>query len=244
MADPAGLSIVVPLFDEEGGVGALLTALRGVAASLAPQRELEVILVDDGSHDRTWERLHEEVGDGAPTWQLLQHEANRGLTAALHTGSCAARLPIVAWLDADLSYDPAVLLALVAELDQGADFAVASCHAHGGRIEGVSWLRGWLSRQASRFYRVATGRRIATFTCMVRAQRRELLLRTWPERAGFLGVTEQMLRALEAGARVIEVPATLRARQTGRSKLKVLDAIRAHLGLVRAARRGLGRDSS
>ena len=240
MADPAGLSIVVPLFDEEEGVGALIAALRGVVASLAPLRELELILVDDGSRDRTWERLTRETEDGDPRWRVLRHDENRGLTAALLTGSLAARLPIVAWLDADLSYDPAILPSLIAALDAGADFAVASCHARGGRIDGVSWLRGWLSRQASRFYRVATRRRIATFTCMVRAQRRDLLLSTWPERAGFLGVTEQMLRALEAGSRVIEVPATLRARRTGRSKLKVLGAIRAHLGLVRAARRGLG----
>ncbi len=237
---PSGLSIVVPLFDEEDGVERLLAALRPVVATLDRSRDVEVILVDDGSRDRTLSKLRAAVGDGDPRWRVLAHDRNRGLTTALRTGTDAATQPLCAWLDADLSYDPAILLELCAALDAGADCATASCHAPGGRIEGVPALRGWLSRQASRCYRMATGRRLATFTCMVRAQRRDLLLRTWPERTGFLGVTEQMLRVLETGARVIEVPATLHARTTGRSKLRVLRVIRAHLGLIRAARRGLG----
>ena len=108
----------------------------------------------------------------------------------------------------------------------------------GGRVDGVSWLRACLSRQASRLYRLATGRKVATFTCMVRVQRRDLLLATWPEREGFLGVTEQLLRVLARGARLVEVPAVLRARRSGRSKLVVMRAVRAHLGLVLAAWRG------
>ena len=75
---------------------------------------------------------------------------------------------------------------------------------------------------------------------MVRVQSRQLALDTWPERTGFLGVTEQLLRALERGARVVEVPAVLRARRTGRSKLRLWSAVRAHVGLIVAARRGLG----
>ncbi|MBI5853571.1 MAG: glycosyltransferase family 2 protein [Planctomycetes bacterium] len=234
-----GLSIVVPLYDEAGGVADLVARVGDFVAAESPRRELEVILVDDGSRDGTWDALGAAIPAGDPRWRRLRHDQNRGLTAALRTGTDAARLPFVAWLDADLSYEPAILAPLVAALDEGADLATASCHMRGGRIAGVPWIRGWLSRQASRLYRLATGRRVATFTCMVRAQRRELLLATWPERQGFLGVTEQLLRALGRGAVVVEVPATLHARRSGRSKLRVARAIRAHLGLIAAARRGL-----
>jgi hypothetical protein len=55
---------------------------------------------------------------------------------------------------------------------------------------------------------------------MVRVQRRDLLLATWPEREGFLGVTEQLLRVLARGARLVEVPAVLRSRQPWPVKLE------------------------
>lgn len=236
-----GLSIVVPMYDEAEGVAALVARLREFVATESARRPVELILVDDGSRDGTWDALLAAIPAGDARWHCLRHAANQGLTAALRTGSDAATMPLVAWLDADLSYEVATLGRLAEALDGGAAFATASCHARGGRIDGVSWFRAWLSRQASRLYRIATGHRVATFTCMVRAQEREVLLTTWPERTGFLGVTEQMLRVLERGARVAEVPATLRARRTGRSKLRVLRAIRAHLGLVAAARRGLSR---
>lgn len=223
--------------DEEAGVDALVGALAALVERERPHRAVEVVLVDDGSRDRTWERVGARLSDD-PTWRRLRHDRNRGLTHALRTGTEAARHELVAWLDADLTYDTAVLSALMAAVDAGADVGVASCHHPGGRIEGVSAFRCWLSRTASRLYRIATRRPVHTFTCMVRVQPRELALATWPERAGFLGVTEQLLRALEAGARVVEVPAVLRARRVGRSKMRVLRAARAHLGLIAAARAG------
>ncbi|MGA0868419.1 MAG: glycosyltransferase family 2 protein, partial [Planctomycetota bacterium] len=168
----------------------------------------------------------------------LRHPRNRGLTDALRTGTEAARHALVGWLDADLTYDPRLLPELAAALDEGADVAWASCHHPAGRMEGVPWLRRLLSRGASRLYGLATGRRqVHTFTCMVRVQRREDALRTWPERPGFLGVTEQLLRTLAAGSIAHELPATLRARRTGRSKMRIVPVIRAHLGLIVAARR-------
>ena len=235
-----GLTIVVPLHDEAAGVAELVVRLVEFVANEDARREVELLLVDDGSKDGTWEALARAVPATDSRWRMLRHDRNRGLTAALRTGTDAARLPLVAWLDADLSYAPETIGQLAAAIDAGADFATASCHMKGGRITGVPWFRGWLSRQASLCYRLATGRGMATFTCMVRVQRRDLLLRTWPERQGFLGVTEQTLRAIEYGARVTELPATLSARRTGRSKLRVARAIRAHLGLIAAARRGLG----
>lgn len=235
---PASLSVVVPLYQEAAGVAALCAALSRLHDAVAPQRPLEFVLVDDGSTDGTAGLLRATIDAAHPAWRVIEHDRNRGLTAALRTGSEAARFDLVAWLDADLSYDPMVLVDLLAAIDGGAEFATASCHGHGGRIDGVSAFRAMLSRQASRCYRWATGRRIATFTCMVRVQRRELLLATWPIREGFLGVTEQFLRVLASEARAVEVPATLRARRTGRSKLRVLKAVRAHLGLMWAAWRG------
>lgn len=203
-------------------------------------RRVEIVLVDDGSTDGTAAALEARIPDDR-CWHLLRHPQNRGLTDALRTGTEAATHDLVGWLDADLTYDPILLADLAEAVDAGADIAWASCHHPSGRMEGVPPLRRLLSRGASRLYGLATGRTaIHTFTCMVRVQRRAAALRTWPELPGFLGVTEQLLRALDAGARAREVPAVLRARRTGRSKMKILPVIRAHLGLIGAARRGFG----
>jgi dolichol-phosphate mannosyltransferase len=226
------------MFDEVDSVPALTKALQDLQASEGTRRELEFVLVDDGSRDRTWEALAARTPRDDPRWRLVRHDRNRGLTAALRTGTETARHELVGWLDADLTYDPGILAALASSVDRAGGLAVASCHHPEGRMEGVPPLRRALSRPASRCYRLATRHRLHTFTCMVRVQARELALRTWPEREGFLGVTEQLLRVLDLGSPVAEVPAILRARDAGRSKMRVLRATMAHLGLIAAARRG------
>jgi glycosyltransferase involved in cell wall biosynthesis len=233
------LSVVVPLFCEEAGVPALCRALRGLDSQQRQLgRQVEFVLVDDGSTDDTAGALTEHLPPGDPRWRLIRHPENRGLTDALRTGTEAAVHDLVGWLDADLTYDPLLLADLAAAVDGGADVAWASCHHPEGRMEGVPPLRRLLSRAASRLYGLATGRRgVHTFTCMVRVQRRDDALRTWPERPGFLGVTEQLLRTLAAGSVARELPAVLRARRTGRSKMRIAPVIRAHFGLIVAARR-------
>ncbi len=71
-----------------------------------------------------------------------------------------------------------------------------------------------------------------TYTSMVRAYRRETLEACMPRRGGFLGVTEVLLRAIRDGHTVVEVPAVMRRRRAGQSKMRVLSVGLGHLGMM------------
>jgi dolichol-phosphate mannosyltransferase len=226
----SSLSVVVPCYQEAAGVPALCVALQRFVREHGSDRSVDCVFVDDGSTDQTRALLASHGASLRAT--VVAHEHNRGLAAALRTGSEAARGELIGWLDADLSYDPGVLAALAACCDAGADAATASCHHPRGQVEGVGRLRCWLSRSASRLYRLATGAPLHTFTCMVRVHRRDALLACLPEEDGYLGVTASLLALLARGARVVEVPTTLRARTTGASKLRAARTILGHLRLL------------
>ena len=96
------LSVVVPVYNEERTVSELL---RRVADGPYPFPEKEVVVVDDGSTDRTSEVLR--AWADRPGFTLLRHPVNRGKGAAVRTGYGVARGDVVLVQDADLEYDPA-----------------------------------------------------------------------------------------------------------------------------------------
>lgn len=228
----ASLSVVLPMFNEAANVVALVRALAGWLSEEGARRRVDFVFVDDGSTDATRAELDRHLGD-LPA-QVVAHAKNQGLTAALRTGSEAAPGQLIGWLDSDLTYAPALLSALAQACDDGADVAASSCYHPQGGVDGVAGWRLLVSKSASLAHRLASGARLHTFTSMVRVYRREVLMACWPQRGGFVGVTEVLLRALTRGARVVEVPAVLRRRRAGTSKMRLLRVTRGHLGLLAA----------
>ena len=109
------LSLVMPAFNEEGTIA---TALE---RCLAEPFVLEVIVVDDGSTDKTVAIL-ESIED--PRIRVIQHSHNQGKGAAIRSGITAAKADYVGIQDADLEYDPSDLAKLLVPLDQGLADAV------------------------------------------------------------------------------------------------------------------------
>ncbi|MEZ5988622.1 MAG: glycosyltransferase [Planctomycetota bacterium] len=236
---PRSTDLVVPLYRERGGLDRLIRALGAVHGSLPAAR---VVFVDDGSPDGSGDLAAELAAEGLPpgSWTLLRHRRNLGLSQALATGSLAGRGEAVLWLDADLSYEAEVLPRLVEALADGADLALASPYAPGGGTEGVPPSRLLLSRGLSRAWSMLYRRDLHTWSSMVRAWRRPLLLRCLPSRPRHLGVVESLVRAVQGGARVVEVPAVLRGRREGRSGIRVLPTILGQVAmLAEATTRGL-----
>jgi glycosyltransferase involved in cell wall biosynthesis len=202
MADPAAVSVVIPAFNEEQ---AIAEVVRDV---MARQAWLEVLVVDDGSSDRTAERAAEA---GA---RVIRHPYNKGNGAAVKTGIREARGEVVLLLDADGQHaaeDAEALVRAVGEYDlavgarAGSD--QAALRAFGNAV--LKGLASWL-----------TGRPIADLTSGFRAARRDRLLEILPLLPnGFSYPTTSCLALMKAGHSVTFVPIRARRRE-GKSKLR------------------------
>ncbi|MET0606334.1 MAG: glycosyltransferase family 2 protein, partial [Beijerinckiaceae bacterium] len=115
MGQDLRLSIVVPVKNEEGNIGPLVSEIAVACAPLGP---FEIIVVDDGSRDGTPEKLGELVA-AHPWFRRLTHAESCGQSAAVRTGVRTARADIVATLDGDGQNDPRFIPAMFKSLEDG-----------------------------------------------------------------------------------------------------------------------------
>lgn len=225
----APVTVIVPCYNEEAGLPFLLERLRKMRVRSA--NDWHFLFVDDGSSDGTFAALLRAAQDD-PWIEVVRHPENLGLGAALRTGFEHARSPIVCTIDSDCTYPPEKLPELTAMVSEGAQIVTASAwHPESAAAEGSS-IRLWLSRMVSGLYKMLIGQDVYTFTCLFRAYQTETIRRIRFRSSGFAAVAEIMLRAMLTGQRVSEVPMRLESRRFGESKLKVGDAIMAHVRLL------------
>ena len=112
------ISIIIPVFDEEGSLRELHSKLTGVLGRM--NRSYELIFVDDGSRDTSLEILSEIV-KADPESRVLSFRTNYGKSAALSVGFDEARGDIIVTIDADLQDDPEEIPGLVEKIDEGYD---------------------------------------------------------------------------------------------------------------------------
>ena len=109
------LSVVIPLYKEEDNVERLVDELH--AALETYPGEFELVLVDDGSTDRTRELLLESRSNRGDHIMVISHKRNLGQTQAMQTGLQAARGDVIAFMDGDLQNDPADIPSMVDKLE-------------------------------------------------------------------------------------------------------------------------------
>jgi len=224
------ISVIVPCFNEEEGIPFLANNLASLKNELSSQFDTEFILVDDGSKDQTWSLLEKYFGDN-PSAKLIQHPENQGVSAAIMTGLRHAR-EIACSIDCDCSYDPAELRPMLHLLTPGVDLVTASPYHPSGTVLNVPGWRLLLSKASSILYRLVTARPLHTFTACVRVYRRSSTVGTPLRHTGFLGVAELLGKMALANKTIVEHPATLEVRIFGQSKMRVLQTILGHLGLL------------
>ena len=215
------LSVVIPLRDEEPNLAELHRELTGALGAWG--RPYELVLVDDGSTDGTFEEL-KRIAGGDPHVRAIALRRNFGQTAAFAAGFAHARGRIIATSDGDLQNDPRDLPMLVARLEEGHDIV-------------CGWRRQrhdpWLTRRlpshlANWLISWTTGVHLHDYGCSLKVFRAEVVrsLRLYGEMHRFIPAI-----ASEQGVRIAEMPVNHRARRFGASKYGLSRTIRVVLDL-------------
>jgi glycosyltransferase involved in cell wall biosynthesis len=202
------LSVVIPLFNEEENVQPLYDELKGVLEKLG--KTYEILLVDDGSSDKTFEKL-KSIAAADPHVVVLRFRRNFGQTAALSAGIERARGAVIVPMDGDLQNDPADIPKLLEKMEAEGFECVSGWRKNrqdsGTRVlpsKIANWLIGALS-----------GVKIHDYGCTMKAYKREVIegVRLYGEMHRFVPIYAHW-----QGARVTEMVTNHRARQFGKSK--------------------------
>ncbi len=225
------LTIATPCYNEEATLTYLHKTLHQFEQRFGHLYRLNLLFVDDGSHDQTWQKLHTLFAEDKRCI-LVQHPENRGIAAAILTAIEHAPTEFVAIIDADCTFDPMQLPDLMVMMDDDIDLVAASPLHPDGEMANVPGWRLLMSKGAALLYRLVLHHRFASYTSCFRVYRRSKVLPMQLLDNGFSGVTEILARMDLNGARIAECPATLEVRLLGQSKINTLRTIADHLRLV------------
>jgi glycosyltransferase involved in cell wall biosynthesis len=206
-AERPALSLVFPVFDEEGNLGALLDQALALAPRLA--RDFEIIVVDDGSRDGS-ARIADERRSADSRLRVIRHPANRGYGAALRSGLREARGELVFFSDADLQFDLEELAGLLAH---ARDFDIVAGYREPRRDP---WGRRALAAVWGALVRCLFDVRVRDIDCAFKVFHRRVLEAIPIASVGAFVNTEILARATQAGFRIHQVPVSHRRRRAGR----------------------------
>jgi glycosyltransferase involved in cell wall biosynthesis len=220
--DEVKLSLVVPIYNEEENVPLLIS--RTVQSLERIGNHFEIILVNDGSSDRSEELIVEAARKDARV-KVINLRRNYGQTAAMSAGVDFAQGDVIIPMDGDLQNDPDDIPLLLAELDRGYD--VVSGWRKDRKDEGLR--RRFPSRVANWIISLASGVRLHDYGCTLKAYRRDFI-----KSVGLYGEMHRFIPiyARWHGARISEVVVRHHARRHGKSKYGLERVVKVVLDLL------------
>ena len=212
--DPS-VSVIIPVFNEERTIGDVITRTKNTLEKLKLQ--YEVIVVDDGSLDRSLEISQTKEAK-------VLRETHQGKGHAIRSGFKLAKGNIIVTLDSDGSHMPEEIpLILQCIMEGKADFAIGSrfFNAEGNKTKIPS-----LNRLGNRIFNsligLFTGVKISDSQSGFRAIRSSVIKKMKLNSQGYEVESEMLVKALKMGARVTEIPISFEQRTVGKSKLDPL----------------------
>ena len=210
------LSVVIPAYNEENGIAEIVNRVLKVRLDLTRVGidELELLVVDDGSRDRT-----AEVAACIDGVTLVRHPKNKGYGAALKTGFSKARGELIGFLDADGTYPPEYFPKLCESALNGSDLVI------GSRMAGEDSQMPFTRRIGNFFFAsllsILGRQKVTDSASGMRVFKREILEQIYPLPDGLNLTPVMSTRALHEGIAIEEVPIPYSER-VGRSKLSVI----------------------
>ncbi|MFN2196152.1 MAG: glycosyltransferase family 2 protein [Anaerolineales bacterium] len=214
------LSVVIPAYNEENGIADIMDRVLAVRPALADVNvsHLELLIVNDGSKDRTAE-VAQEVANRESGVRVISHQTNKGYGAALKTGFAQASGELIGFLDADGTYPPEYFPVLCQKAMNGSDLVI------GSRMAGADSEMPTTRRIGNIFFAgmisLLGGQRITDSASGMRVFKREVLQRVYPLPDGLNLTPIMSTRAIHERVQMTEVPIPYSER-VGRSKLSVV----------------------
>ena len=220
-AVPRKVSVVIPVFNEEANLPALLPRLLPVMEGLG--RPWEVVFVDDGSRDRSLEILKAEAARN-PGVKVVELVRNAGQHMAIMAAFTATEGEYVITLDADLQNPPEEIPKLVREMDLGHD-VVGTVRAK----RKDTFFRKAASRLVNRTTAAITGIRLNDYGCMLRGYHRDVVdvMNASEEASTFIPALAQ-----QYARRPVEIEVAHEERKAGESKYSLYKLIRLNFDLM------------
>ena len=216
------ISIVVPVYNEIENVALLCEKLNSAVSKL-PQTA-EILLIDDGSTDGTWEKM-KTCAQTYPDFRLIRLRRNFGQTAATSAGFRSSRGKVVITMDADLQNDPADIPKLLAKMDEGYD-VVSGWRKH---RKDPFINRKLPSMIANAIISKTTGVHLHDYGCTLKAYRHEIV-----SNLHLYGEMHRFIPALASwvGGSIAEIPVNHFPRRFGTSKYGIGRTFRVVLDLM------------
>lgn len=216
------VSVIIPLYNEEENVELLYTSLKEVVSTL--NKETEIIFVDDGSRDRTFELLS-KLKQFDSSVKVIRFTRNFGQSAAMSAGFDYAMGEIIITMDGDLQNDPRDIPLLLDRIEEGYDIV------SGWRVnrQDKAISRKLPSKIANWLIGLITGVKLHDSGCSLKAYRSTII-----KNVRLYGEMHRFIPALASsiGARVTEVKVNHSARKYGSSKYGISRTIRVVLDLI------------
>lgn len=237
------LYIALPAYNEEESIGKLLDRIKFYLLD-SNIDDYKIIVVNDGSKDRTQEVLLEY--QKTTPLEIVLHEVNKGLgptirDCLLHASQMAEDNDIIITMDADDTHTPGLIYRMVNTMREGYDVVIASRYQKGARVYGLSRFREFLSLMASYIFRLFMPiRGVKDFTCGYRAYRASVVKKAFAkfgdkfiDQQGFQAMVDIILRLRTMDVIFGEVPFILRYdMKQGVSKMNVKATILKTLRLI------------
>jgi glycosyltransferase involved in cell wall biosynthesis len=216
------LSLVIPVYNEQDNLPNLFDALYATLNTI--QKSWEVILVDDGSRDKSLEVLKEYAQKDPEHIRVISFRRNFGQTAAIAAGLDYSQGEIIILLDADMQNDPADIPMMLAKLDEGYD--LVSGWRKNRKDNALT--RNFPSMLANSLISRVTGVYLHDYGCTLKAYRRDVLegFRLYGEMHRFIPVY-----ANSVGANITEVPVRHHPRKFGKTKYGLERTVKVVLDL-------------